>query len=427
VARLRLSVIPEFRITASVRNPHGPERRTRRWLLACGRLSAGALGAGFIVFGVSVLASAQTLSWSVVPSPNRVTESFLGDVSCASATACMALGDNYISNGAGSGVYKNLAESWNGTSWSLVNVPSPGSFSSLNGVSCVSPAVCTAVGYVSTLSGGYRTLIESWNGTSWSVVPSPSIGSPSDQNYLSGVSCTSVTACTAVGYHYNGVFKTLIESWNGTSWSVVPSPNPEPSTNDSLYSVSCISATACTAVGSRLSSSYRTLIESWDGTSWSVVASPNVGSATSPNVLGAVSCTSATACTAVGTHYASSSSSGRTLVESWNGASWSVVPSPSPGPSATGDALVGVSCTSATVCTAIGYGGTGGVYQTLIESWNGTSWAVVPSPNVGTISSDLNGVSCTSATVCTAVGTYYVHGSSGDLGRTLIESGTASG
>jgi hypothetical protein len=412
VARLRLSVIREFWITASARNPHGPERRTRRWLLAGGRLSAAALGAAFIVFGASVLASAQTLSWSIVPSPNRVTEDFLADVSCASATACMAVGDNG----------RTLAESWNGTSWSLVSSPSPGA-GALSGVSCVSSAVCTAVGYVRTLSGGYRTLIESWNGTNWSVVPSPNIGSASDQNYLSGVSCTSATACTAVGYHYNGVFKTLIESWNGTSWSVVPSPSPG-GVNDGLYGVSCMSATACTAVGGRLSSAYRTLIESWDGTSWSVVPSPNVGSATSPNSLQSVSCTSVTACTAVGTHYASSTSPGRTLAESWNGTSWSVVPSPNP--ASTGDTLSGVSCTSATTCTATGSTG-GSPYQTLIESWNGTSWSVVPSPNAGSISSNLDGVSCTSATACTAVGTYYVHGSSMDLGRTLIESGTASG
>jgi hypothetical protein len=425
VARLRLWVIPELWITVSARSSHGLERRTRRWLLAGRRLSAGALGAGLIVFGASVLASAQTLSWSVVFSPNRAGQDFLQDVSCASATACMAVGDRYYSSDGSSGVYTTLAESWNGTSWSVVNSPSPSdNLNQLNSVSCVSPVACTAVGYVSTLSGGYRTLIESWNGTSWTAVPSPNLGSASDQNYLDGVSCTSASACTAVGYHYNGAFRTLIESWNGTSWSVVPSPNPGPTVNDSLYGVSCVSATACTAVGSRYTTVYRNLVESWDGTSWSVVSSPNIGSATSPNSLEGVSCTSATACTAVGVHYASSSSPGRTLAESWNGMSWSVVPSSNP--AASGDVLTGLSCTSATTCTATGYGGSNGVYTTLVESWDGTSWSVIPSPNRGSISSALNGVSCTSATACTAAGTYYQSGNT-DMARTLIESDTASG
>jgi hypothetical protein len=117
-------------------------------------------------------------------------------------------------------------------------------------------------------------------------------------------------------------------------------------------------------------------------------------------------------------------SPGRTLAESWNGTSWSVVPSSNP--AASGDVLTGLSCTSATTCTATGYAGSNGVYTTLVESWDGTSWSVIPSPNRGSISSALNGVSCTSATACTAAGTYYQSGNT-DMARTLIESDTASG
>ena len=50
-----------------------------------------------------------------------------------------------------------------------------------------------------------RTLIESWNGTSWSLVPSPSRGKHS---YLDSVSCAA-GACMATGNHGG---KTLIES-----------------------------------------------------------------------------------------------------------------------------------------------------------------------------------------------------------------------
>ena len=62
-----------------------------------------------------------------------------------------------------------------------------------------------------------RTLVESWNGTAWSVVasPSPSVA------FLYGVSCPSARSCKAVGEYANnsGAVRTLVESWNGTAWS----------------------------------------------------------------------------------------------------------------------------------------------------------------------------------------------------------------
>ena len=62
--------------------------------------------------------------------------------------------------------------------WSVVPSPSPGSGDALSGVSCVSAEACTAVGTYHTSSGGARTLIESSNGTTWSVVPNPLVETP---------------------------------------------------------------------------------------------------------------------------------------------------------------------------------------------------------------------------------------------------------
>jgi hypothetical protein len=80
---------------------------------------------------------------------------------------------------------------------------------------------------------------------------------------LASVSCVSAAACTAVGYHdTSSQAQTLVESWDGTSWSTVPSRNP--SVTSLLASVSCASATTCTAAGSHQASKgpYKTLIES---------------------------------------------------------------------------------------------------------------------------------------------------------------------
>jgi len=64
---------------------------------------------------------------------------------------------------------------------------------------------------------------------------------------LDGVSCVSVSSCEAVGnYSSNSLGQTLIESWNGTVWSVVPGPGPSVAY---LYGVSCVSARSCKATG----------------------------------------------------------------------------------------------------------------------------------------------------------------------------------
>jgi hypothetical protein len=352
-----------------------------------------------------------------VPSPNvGALGNSLTGVSCASATACMAVGYFYNSSDIG----RTHTESWDGTSWTEVPSPNQGPADSTNylqDVSCASPTVCTAVGDSQVSGSPSKTLVESWDGTSWTVVTAPNPATAGG-NLLISVSCVSATACTAVGYTLlsGGVDRTLIESWDGTSWSLVPSRNPV-SGGDYLYGVSCTSATACTAVGATFDGSGRTLIESWDGTSWTVVPSPNPSA---NDNLNGVSCASAAACIAVGSR-ANNSSVDRTLIESWDGTSWTVVPSSNPGSAS--DYLYGVSCTSAAACTAVGDATDTSVDQTLIESWDGTSWTVVPSPNRGVKGSALNSISCTSATACTAAG--WSKTESGVF-RTLIESGTAS-
>jgi hypothetical protein len=62
---------------------------------------------------------------------------------------------------------------------------------------------------------------------SWQQVPSPNASSA--DNYLLGVSTLSPTDVWAVGYYSNTVtqrYETLTEHWNGSVWTIVPSPNP---------------------------------------------------------------------------------------------------------------------------------------------------------------------------------------------------------
>jgi hypothetical protein len=59
----------------------------------------------------------------------------------------------------------------------------------------------------------------------------------------------------------------------------------------------------------------------------------------------------------------------------------------------------------------------------LVESWDGSSWSVVPTPNPGAADHVLNGVSCVSPGFCMAAGGFYSRSQA--TFRTLI--GTAPG
>ncbi len=352
-------------------------------------------------------------SWKVQPTPDPgIDYNQLNGVSCPSANACTAVG--VADNG-------TLAEVWNGTSWSVQTTPNPTGARDgvLNAVSCPSATACTAVG--STISASARvTLAEAWNGSSWSIKTTPSQAGAMPGN-LNAVSCPLSNACMAVGYTngddwpgylYLAPLAGMAESWNGTSWSVqsIPTPAPPGSLQQwSLDGVSCTSGTACTAVGSLLyGDQLATLAERWDGTTWAIQTTPNPNAGpftgASYTTFDAVSCTSATACTAVG-QFPNSAGTEVTLAEAWNGSSWSIQTTPNP-TGATFSILTGVSCTTTTACTAVGYFKNGkGIEVPLAEVWKGTGWSIQTTSNpTGMTSSALTGVSCTATNACTAVG-----------------------
>ena len=353
------------------------------------------------------------------PNPSRATTSILRGVSCTTATACTAVG---YSGGAGA----TLAERWNGKRWAIQATPNPvGAMgNSLYGVSCTTATACTAVGTSVNGSGALLTLAEHWNGSSWAIQATPN-PSGATLSILNAVSCASATACTAAGYYRSsgGTNFTMVEHWNGSSWAIQATPAAGGATGSFLEGVSCPSATVCTATGTYIDSGGTnvTLAERWNGSSWSIQATPTPSGATGSYLQG-VSCPSPTVCTATGS-YIDSGGTNVTLAESWNGSSWAIQPTTNPS-GATGSFLQGVSCASATACTAAGYStDSGGTNLTLVESWDGTSWATQPTPNPlagpSSLSSVLWGVSCASATACTAVGTYT---NSGGINLTLVES-----
>ncbi|HZP65334.1 MAG TPA: hypothetical protein VFB32_03430, partial [Rudaea sp.] len=100
-----------------------------------------------------------------------------------------------------------------------------------------------------------------------------------------GVTVLSPKDAWAVGYEeaseQSQVPQTLIEHWNGSAWSVVPSPDENPKgpykLNNTLYSVVSRSATDVWAVGfwtSPDAGPLRALFLHWNGKAWHIAAGP---------------------------------------------------------------------------------------------------------------------------------------------------------
>jgi hypothetical protein len=251
-------------------------------------------------------------------------------------------------------------------------------------------------------SGARRTQAAHWDGSSWSLVPTPNVGE--GDNALNGVDGSTGEDVWAVGYSEHAtLYNSLIEHWNGARWRVVESPDVGTNRYNTLTSVDALSSTDAWAVGSyRTATSRKTLIQRWDGTSWKIVSSPNPG--TLSNSLLGVAAVGPSDIWAVG--WRSSGGEGlRSLVLHRDGTRWTQVAVPAVG---TGDnVLTSISAVGAKDVWATGYYVDGTKYRTLTLHYNGTTWRRVPSPNGGDGISILRDVGAFSSTNAWAVGFEY--------------------
>lgn len=336
--------------------------------------------------------SAPGTVWTTVPSAAAGTDDHLYGVACGDATSCFAVGEYYGGSG-----YQTLIEAWTGGAWTVVPSPDEGYDDDLQGVACSGPSWCVAVGTANL--GGYlnspeAALIETWDGTAWSIASDPD---PQTYDHLDGVSCAGPTACVAVGQSdvgaWNGPTTTLVETWDGAAWTASSAADPGTADN-SLDAVSCVGGSWCTAVGSTSDdgATWGTLAETWNGTAWSVDGAPDAGFA----FLNGVACTSTTDCVAVG--YANGPVS--TVIESFDGTAWTTVASPDEG---YGSILDAVSCPSASRCVAVGSYDNA---ESLIESSSGAAWTITPTPDPSS-QVYLSAMTCPSTAFCVAAGDFY--------------------
>jgi hypothetical protein len=321
------------------------------------------------------------------PLPSGALGGELYSISCKPG-GCVAVGYYW----SGPQKYVPLAEFWNGARWSLLSNPAlpSGALSGLlSEISCTTDKSCTPVGYyqLSNATGG---LLETWNGSAWHVVhlPSPKTAASA----LSGVSCSTAAYCVAVGTYVGGTNNAnsyaLADVLSGGTWHLGTPANPNTAAGyqDVLQSVSCAPSSTtpmCVAVGTVGKQSGKVFYatgfgEAWNGATWSpqTLTWPSG----SHSVLYGVSCPSTTECVAVGgTGVYAAYNDGTKAAQVWNGANWSLATLPAAS-GGVGSVFYGVQCLPATTpsCAAAGEVGP---YTTpghaLTGFWSGTAWKLV--------------------------------------------------
>jgi hypothetical protein len=266
--------------------------------------------------------------------------------------------------------------------WNSTPTPSPSTeINRFTAVSGVSASDVWAVGFHDADSNPMveldRSLIAHWNGSTWSVVPSPNVGTSG--TVLTAVAALASNDVWAVGYSNTyGTPQTLALHWNGSSWGVISSPIVPG--GSAFEGISAFSSTDIWAVGYRaggmpdFSTTTGTMVAHWNGSSWKEMPSPNVGNRM--NELDAVAVMSANDVWAVGT-WRNIGESFHTLIQHWNGTAWTIVPSPNP---STDNQLSAVAGVSGQDVWATGSGSDGVTGVPLFLHWTGAGWNQVPGP-----------------------------------------------
>jgi len=261
--------------------------------------------------------------WSLVPSPNSTKTTW----NQLSAVAAVASDDVWTVGIEGFSPYGSLIEHWNGTSWTIQDDGTPDTY--LTSVSALGPDDVWAAGSTNYVGNG---LIMHWDGTAWTrtliagaivfrgivalapndiwavgqqahagegdftvaahfdgttwtryPTPNPLRIHDIDQNWLTSVTAVSSSDIWATGIardHDYGIFdRPFMVHWDGTRWTLSPTPDPGGSSEDTdLWSGAAFGGDDAWAVGSVGNEpDWTTFTGRWDGSSWTQLASSTGG------------------------------------------------------------------------------------------------------------------------------------------------------
>lgn len=356
---------------------------------------------------LAISAAAQSSIFAIQPSPSpNVQGDTLLAVTAVSSTDAWAVGyqnDNNLNDS------RTLTMHWNGTAWKIVPSPNPGSTPNcqsantgnvLNSISPIASNDIWAAGFsFDCTTAELKPMVIHWNGSAWQVAPTPKLRT-NDNSSFNGILALATDNVYAVGYTpaANGEVLSLIEHWNGQAWSIVPSPNVKNHGNI-LFSITANSPTDMWAVGSKTAPNVpvETLALHFNGSKWSIVPTPNVVTTgdLNQNTLLSARANAANDVTAVGFVLDGDNQREITLIEHWDGSKWSVVSSPNQsGAPGSANTLTSLTVLSPTNMYAAGFfadQASVAQQQTLALHFDGTQWSIISSPVKG-LAQQLNGI-----------------------------------
>lgn len=310
--------------------------------------------------------------------PPVFNKAYFFSTSCVTTDDCWAVGQEAGTGGVGLGLFVH----WDGVTWTAVPGQAIGTSFVVHAVDCVAADDCWSVGWV-TSPGSLLPATEHWDGTSWSLISSPQQSGV----LLQSISCVATNDCWAVGQDEGSPdpSPSFVIHWDGTAWTKFASP---PS---ALFVVDCVSSSFCLAGGNGAN----TLLD-WNGTSW-VVDPASVATIQQPSAgITAIDCNSASDCWSFAHD-----------VRHWDGVSWTVSLSSddwdaSIGRSVTPYALdtASISCSASDDCWAVRLGDSS--HLPASAHWDGLSWATTVLPAQSTVN-QIEGIDCSTGS-CVAVG-----------------------
>lgn len=294
-------------------------------------------------------------AWSIIPNPPGVEQSQMYGVTEVAPDEVWIVGQTWVVSD------RAYILHWNGTSLQAVAPVNPGSYVALYDVAAVAPNNVWAVGSFSPNGHDYFTLVEHWDGASWSVVPSAS----GRYDTLSGIAVVGLNDIWAVGW---GLTSAEILHWDGQAWTF--SPTGSVGNYASFYGVAAIESADVWAFGG---GGGRALTNHWNGSVWQLTN--NFQTALSGNSLSAGSALASNDIWAVGQSH-NRQSGYHTLAMHYDGVRWQIVRTPDPG---TGEyytnILNGVHAVARDDIWAVGVGD-----QALTIHWDGQFWTEIPNP-----------------------------------------------
>jgi hypothetical protein len=364
---------------------------------------------GFGGFGILAADAANPVFNAVVnPLSQLPASAVLEGTTCTSSSSCVAVGFDLGS--------QPLTLAGDPSSWGTAQVRVLGLGALLNqygdgsvllSVTCTSPTSCVAVGE----DGNDQPLVLTGDPATWTASHARQItlgGALGSAGLLTSVACTSSTACVAVGSDGRGQPLALVG--DPASWTAAQAREMALGAafgeGGSLASVTCTSSSACVAVGR--DRHRMPIVVSGNPSAW-------VGGQVQEIPLGApfgwggslssIACTTSSACIAVG-----GDGHSQPFMLAGDPSTWSVAQANEiklDGSFGASGSLLSVTCTTISSCVAVGYDGRN---QPLMVAgdpstpWTGAQAADVVLGNAFSAGGELTSISCVSSSDCVAAG-----------------------